>query len=180
LLIYNSRSLQRLDKADLDLVLKYIDILNLLLKDHAMGLTSVLLPCLIESGCLPVQKLILETLSEHQVFSGQYTCQSIAALLRYCEDNVKSHAVDQPDPALTLGVAGYHTSMVEQPAYQSPEQLAQSSNDNISSHLLDRQDSTSNLWAREQHTNKNTDQLCIALYQLQISNPSESKLDFDE
>jgi hypothetical protein len=179
-LIYNSRSLQRLDKADLDLVLKYIDILNLLLKDHAVGLTFVLLPCLIEFGCLPVQKLVLETLSEDQVFSGQHTCQSIAALLQYCKDNVKSHAVDQPDPALTLGMAGYHASIVEQPAYQLPELLARPSNNNINSYLLDGQDSASNLWAGEQHTNKNTDQLCIALYQLQISNPSERELDFDE
>jgi hypothetical protein len=123
---------------------------------------------------------MLETLSEDQVLSGQHTCQSIAALLWYCEDNVKSHAMDQPVPALTLGVAGYHASMVEQPAYQSPEQLARSSNDNINSHLLDGQDFASNLWAREQHTNKNTDQLCIAPYQLQISNPSERELDFDE
>jgi hypothetical protein len=155
-----------------------------------VGLTFLLLPWLIEFGCLPPQKLVLETLSEDQVLSGQHTRQSIAALLRYCEDDVKSHAMDQPDPALTLGVAGYHTSMVEQPAYQSPEQLAQSSNNNINDHLLDGQDSASNLWAREQHTNKNTDQLCIAPYQLQrkivsdtsvdITNPSERELDFDE
>jgi hypothetical protein len=178
--MHNGRSLRRLDKADLDLVLNYIDILNPSLKDHVAGLTCVLLPCLIEFGCLPVQKLMLETLSEDQVLSGQHTRQSIAALLRYCKDNVKSHAVDQPDPALTLGVAGYHASMVEQPAYQSPELLARPSNDNINSYLLDKQDSASNLWAGEQHTNKNPDQLCIAPYQLQISNPSERELNFDE
>jgi hypothetical protein len=116
-LIHNGRSLRRLDKADLDLVLNYIDTLNPSLKDHVAGLTFLLLPCLIGFGCLPAQKLVLETLSEDQVLSGQHTRQSIAALLRYCEDNVKSHAMDQPDPALTLGVAGYHASMVEQPAY---------------------------------------------------------------
>jgi hypothetical protein len=139
--------------------LNYIDILNLLLKDYIAGLIFLLLPCLIEFGCLPVQKLILETLSEDQVLSGQHTYQSIAVLLRYCKDNIKSYTIDQPDPVLTLGIAGYYTSIVEQPAYQSPEQLAQSSkvNNNINSYLLDRQDSVSNLWAREQYTNKNTD-----------------------
>lgn len=182
LLIYTGRSLQRLDKADLDLVLNYIDILNPSLKDHVTGLIFLLLPCLIEFGCLPVQKLMLETLPKDQVLSRQYICQSVAALLRYCKDNVKSHAIDQPDPALTLGIAGYHASMVEQPAYQPPEHLAQSSkvNGNINSHLLDGRDSVSNLWAREQHTNKNTDQLCIAPYQLQISNLSEKEVNFDE
>ena len=114
-LIHNGRSLRRLDKADLDLVLNYIDTLNPSLRDHVAGLTFLLLPCLIEFGCLPAQKL------------------------------AKSHAMDQPDPALTLGVAGYHASMVEQPAYQPLELLARSSNDNINSHLLDGQDSASNL-----------------------------------
>jgi hypothetical protein len=170
--------------------LNYIDIFNLLLKDYIAGLIFLLLPCLIEFGCLPVQKLILETLSEDQIFSGQYTCQSIAALLRYCKDNINSYTIDQPDPVLTLGIAGYYTSIVEQPAYQSPELPAQFSSNNINSYLLDRQDSASNFWAREQHTNKNTDQLCIALYQLQIkivsdtsidiSNPSKRELDFDK
>lgn len=178
--MHNGCSLRRLDKADLDLVLNYIDILNPLLKDHVAGLTFVLLPCLIEFGCLPAQKLMLETLSEDQVLSRQHTRQSIAVLLQYCEDNVKSYAMDQLDPALTLGVAGYHASMVEQPAYRSPELLARSPNGYINSHLLDGQDFASNLWAREQHTNKNTDQLCIAPYQLQINNPSARELDFDE
>lgn len=167
-LIPYGRSLRRLDKADLDLVLNDIDILNPSLKDHVAGLTFILLPCLIEFGCLPAQKLMFETLSEDQILSGYHTCQSIAALLRYCEDNVKSYAVDQPDPALTLGVAGYYASMVEQPAY-----------DNINSHLLDRQDSASS-WTGEQHTNKKIDQLCIAPYQLHISNPSIEEFDFDE
>lgn len=137
LLIYYSRSLYRLDKVDLDLVLNSIDILNLLLKDNITVLIFILLSCLIEFGCLPVQRLMFETLSEDQILSRYYTCQSIAVLLWYSKDNVKLYTVDQPDPVLTLGIAGYYTSKVEQPAYN-----------NTNSYLLDRQDSVSN-WAGE-------------------------------